>query len=122
LAGSDQIGYESRPSNQVYVETTSIKKVGKQMDGIELRDWFAGMAMQALINTASDRESSCGVTDAQESIVEAARATGWDTDSNLFKDGTNRYTLAEFISIEAYEIADAMMEVRKPVSNDPFQD
>lgn len=116
MAGSDQIGYDSRPSNQVYVETTSMKKDGKQMNGIELRDWFAGMAMQALINTANERFNTVSGL----SVMREAQTVGWRKTGSMLSNRT--LSISEVLSVESYEIADAMMAERKPVADGPFTD
>ena len=105
---SDQIGYYSRPSNQVDVETTSIKKAGDKMDeGIDLRDWFAGMAMQALINTADERFNTISGL----SVMREAQTVGWRKAGSMLSNRT--LSISEVLSVDSYEIADAMMRISK---------
>lgn len=90
------------------------------MDGVELRDWFAGMALQALIGTTAHSSASGDLTsgdlDNPESIASDARTCGWGSETNLVNGNGGKYTWLEIITAEAYEFADSMMERRNTES------
>jgi hypothetical protein len=84
--------------------------------GVPLRDWFAGMALQALIGTTSQVTAAGGLTsDTQEgrsSIADDARSWGWGSKcAPSGEDG--RMTWLQLLTREAYDFADAMLAERQ---------
>ncbi len=93
--------------------TASKPSVVPSVSDATLRDRFAMAALPALITTAADREASGSVLSRRESVVEAARSYGWESETDLHDEGNGPYRLADFIAMEAYTLADAMMGQRE---------
>ena len=83
---------------------------------VTLRDEFAKAIIPALIATAADPSASGDMVEEGESIVAIARVNGWQSETSLHDGKDPPFTLAGFIAMEAYEIADALMRERtRPV-------
>ncbi len=82
---------------------------------INLRDYFAAKAMQAMI-TAS---ASLNGVDDDEYSFSYATVCGVNSGIDLRGDDENgntfQYTWAQYYAEESYEIANAMMEARKRI-------
>ena len=94
--------------------TTSKPSVVPSALDVTLRDRFAMAALPPLIATAADRRASGTVLRGREAIVEAARSCGWESETELH-DGADgpQFTLANFLAMEAYTLADAMIRQRE---------
>ena len=83
---------------------------------VSLRDEFAKAIIPALIATAANPKASGDMVEEGESIVAIARVNGWQSETSLHDGKDPPFTLAGFIAMEAYEIADALMRERtRPV-------
>ena|GEM_PF-2051340 len=86
--------------------------------GMSLRDWFAGQAMQAIINTTASLHASGDLTSGSaehpESIANDARALGWGSEIDLKDCDGQPYTWLKYLCEEAYDFADAMLAARDP--------
>jgi len=81
--------------------------------GMTLRDYFAAKAMAALILTGSTKEGSCSIF-GNDTLVGWAAESGWDSKTDIASEtGEGKWTPAQLVTADAYEIADAMLEARK---------
>lgn len=84
--------------------------------GIPLRDWFAGMALQALIGTTSQVTAAGGLTSnvqqGRSSIADDARSWGWGSKCAQSREDAP-VTWLELLTREAYDFADAMLVERR---------
>lgn len=95
------------------IDTSGLPATPTPVSNIGLRDYFAGQALVALIQTAATPEPSADLAIENESIVGNARCAGWGASIGLKDDDHDReFSYAEYFADEAYSIADAMLWAR----------
>jgi len=78
-------------------------------EGMTLRDYFAAKAMQTIIQartTLNEREYP-------DDSYTFAVSCGMNGETDLRKDGGDKYRWLELVAEEAYECADAMLKARE---------
>ena len=85
--------------------------------GMELRDYFAAKAMQAMVQASASLNVKDDDTPMEDCSFETAVTCGFNSEIPLHgtdKDGKDfKYTWAQYYAEEAYLIADAMMKARE---------
>lgn len=92
-----------------------------ELSEINLRDWFAGMALSALIQKDTEYEKFALLSDAEPP------ASHYDQDGNVVcavarvmqPDGTLSRDFWEGVARESYIVADAMLAARLPEEVQP---
>jgi len=87
---------------------------GRTREGMSLRDWFAGQAMQAMVGSYRMTLRGKDESDDEREADHTYPHRDMMVDKNIH---TGEYEGANEIADDAYVIADAMIAARKPPAN-----